>query len=130
MAARDGTRHRYNDGCRCEDCTASNAAHQQEYRTRPTSVVHLPTAVTPPSGPGPVESGVQAELEGLTEARPGLAQVALALARVLDDPRATSQKAAAARVLVVLLDELRSASAPARRGHLAAVRTMSKKGGA
>jgi hypothetical protein len=64
------------------------------------------------------------------EARPGLTQTALALARILDDPRATSQKPAAARVLTTLLEKLRSASARGRRGGLTLVRTMTEKGGA
>jgi hypothetical protein len=50
-----------------------------------------------------------AEIDGLAaQARPGLAQVALAVARVLDSPRAVNQHAAAAKVLSVLLDKLRS----------------------
>jgi hypothetical protein len=131
MAAKHGTRHRYIDGCRCDECKAANAAYQQEYRQRPAVVVPLSTAVTPPlSGPGPVESGVEVEIAGLTEARPGLAQMALALARIMDDPRAISQKAAAAKVLVSLLDKLRTASAQQRRGSLKLVKSMTEKGGA
>ena len=57
-----------------------------------------------------------AEIDGLAaQARPGLAQVALAVARVLDNPRAVNQHAAA-KVLSVLLDKLRSVSARGRRG--------------
>jgi hypothetical protein len=67
---------------------------------------------------------VQAEIAGLAEARPGLAEAALALARIMDNPKATNQKAAASKVLVTLLDKLRSASAQGRRGSLAVVRTM------
>jgi Protein of unknown function (DUF4236) len=73
---------------------------------------------------------VRAELAGLTEARPGLAQAALAIARLLDNPRAVNQQPAAAKVLVSLLDRLRSASAHGHRGRLAVVRTMTEKGGA
>jgi hypothetical protein len=132
MAAKHGTRHRYIDGCRCDECKAANAAYQQEYRQRPVVVVPLSTAVTPPlSGPGPVESGVAEEIDSLaSEARPGLAQVALALARVMDDPKAINQKPAAAKVLATLLDRLRTASAQGRRGGLRAVRSMTEKGGA
>jgi hypothetical protein len=130
MAAQHGTRHRYIDGCRCDECKAANAAYQQEYRQRPAVVVPLSTAVTPPlSGPGPVESGVAEEIDSLaSEARPGLAQVALELARVLDNPKALNQKAAAARVLTTLLDKLRSSSARGRRNRLAVVRTMTEHG--
>jgi hypothetical protein len=66
----------------------------------------------------------------VAEARPGLAQIALALARLLDNPKAVNQQPAAAKVLAALLDKLRSASARGRRGGLAVVRTMTEKGGA
>jgi hypothetical protein len=134
MATKHGTRHRYNDGCRCEDCTAANAAYQQRWRksrigaepTTPGVVVTVSSPVTP----GPVEAGVEAEIAGLAEARPGLAQIALAMARLLDNPRAVATQPAAAKVLAALLDKLRSASARGRRGALALVREMTEKGGA
>jgi hypothetical protein len=77
---------------------------------------------------GPVESGVRDEIGGLAaEARPGLAQAALALARILDNPKAVNQQPAAAKVLAALLDKLRTASARGRCGNLALVRTMTEK---
>ena len=89
MAARHGTRRRYNEGCRCEDCTAANAAYQQRYGQRPLTGVA--NATPAPYGPaGPVESGVEAEIAGHAEARPGLTQAAFALARLLDNQRAVS----------------------------------------
>jgi hypothetical protein len=131
MATRHGTRRRYNEGCHCDECTAANTAYQQRYRQRPVEIVPLPQPVTPqPDEPGPVESGVEAEIEGLAEPRPGLAQTALALARILDNPKSVNQQPAAAKVLASLLDKLRSASAQRRRGKLAVVRTMTAKGGA
>jgi hypothetical protein len=66
--------------------------------------------------------GVAAEIGEAAEARPGLAQVALALARIMDHPKAISQKAAAAKVLAALLDKLCSASAGGRRGNLSLVK--------
>jgi hypothetical protein len=60
-------------------------------------------------------------MAGLAEARPGLAEAALALARVLDNPRAVNQKAPPAKVLVTLLDKLRAAGGQRRRGRLAVV---------
>jgi hypothetical protein len=85
----------------------------------------LPAVAEPVSGPGRVEAAVEAEIAGLAqaEARPGLAQTALALARILDSPRAVSTQAAAAKVLAVLLDKL-SASPRGRRGDLALVKAM------
>ena len=56
--------------------------------------------------------------------RPGLAAVALELARLMDNPRAVNQHAAAAKVLARLLDELASASARGRRGNLSLVKSM------
>jgi hypothetical protein len=82
------------------------------------------------SPPGPVELGVEAEIQGVADGRPGLAAVALAMARLLDDPKAKNQAPAAAKVLVSVLDKLHSASARGRRGHLSSVRTMTQKGGA
>jgi hypothetical protein len=55
-------------------------------------------------------------------------RAALALARILDNPKAVNQHPAAAKVLSALLDKLRSASASGRRGALALVRTMGEKG--
>ena len=126
MAANHGTRRRYNEGCRCDDCTAANNAYQQEYRQRRVS----PVVTLSFSDPGPVEAGVTAEIDGLAgQARPGIAQAALALARLMDNPRAVNQQPAAAKVLISMLDKLRSASPAGRRG-LAVVREMTKKGGA
>jgi hypothetical protein len=134
-AARHGTRHRYVDGCRCDDCKAGNREYERDRRQRHASGEVPRRAVVQPvsqlRGPGPVEAGVLSELDGLSqaEARPGLAQVALALARIMDNPRAINQKAAAAKVLASLLDKLHSASARGRRNGLAVVRTMTEKGG-
>ncbi|WP_253900648.1 hypothetical protein [Mycobacterium asiaticum] len=79
--------------------------------------------------PGAVETAVGAEIDGLGDARPGIAQTALALARLMDDPKSRNQQPAAAKVLVVLLDKLRTAAVQGRRGRLAAVRTLTEKGG-
>jgi len=131
MAAKHGTRRRYIEGCRCEGCTEANRLYFRERRAgvRGSQLRVQPVADLPPVNPGPVESGVTAEIAGLTEARPGLGQMALALARIMDDPKAINQKAAAAKVLVSLLDKLRTASAQRHRGSLKLVRTMTEKGG-
>jgi len=134
MAATHGTQRRYVEGCRCEDCKEAHRVSARDYRerrangqTRPASVVAIPSAVvSESSGPGRVEAGVQAELAGLAQSRPGLAAAALALARILDNPRAVSSQPAAAKTLVVLLDRLFSASPRSRRGGLAVVRTMTE----
>jgi hypothetical protein len=59
-----------------------------------------------------------------------LAAAALALARILDNPKAVSTQPAAAKILAVLLEKLSAASARGHGGHLASVRTMTRKGDA
>ena len=135
MAARDGTRSRYNGCCRCDDCVAANSSYHAEYRQRRmagSSVAEVPVRNLTPaaSGPGPVESAVKDEIGGLAaEARPGLAQAALAMARILDNPKAVNQQPHAAKVLAALLEKLHSTSARGRRGGLSLVRDMTTKDG-
>jgi hypothetical protein len=140
MAARHGTRRGYNDGCRCDDCKDAQRRYQQRYRERQRSLAPVPngtpdvgdnaTTSMRASSPGPVEEAVEAEISKLADARPGLAQAALALARVLDNDKAVSSQPAAAKVLASLLDKLRTASAQGRRGRLAMVRTFTERSGA
>jgi hypothetical protein len=131
MTLRHGTRYRYSKGCRCDDCAEAARIYHRDYRLRKLVgpvVVDVPDSG---DGPGPVKAGVTEEIDGLAaQARPGLAQAALAVARVLDNPRAVSSHPAAAKVLASLLDKLRAASARGRRGGLALVRTMTEKDGA
>ena len=136
MAAKHGTPRCYREGCRCDDCRVAMREYNADLRKRraeggpitPGKVVSLPTvssANVQAAGPGPVEAGVQAEIEGLQQTldRPGVAQMALALARILDDPRAKSQQPAAAANLANLLDKLHK-GADAKKSKLAAVRSM------
>lgn len=132
MAARHGTRRGYTGGCRCGDCKDAQRLYQRRYRERRVVTMSppVPNGTPEPNGsPGPVESGVTAEIDGLAaEARPGLAQAAFAMGRILDNPKALNQQPAAAKVLGALLEQLRSASAPGGRGSLAVVRAMSSGG--
>jgi hypothetical protein len=105
------------------------ASLQQRYRER-RSLAPVPNRTPEASSPGPVESGVEAEIAGLAESRPGLAQIALALARIMDNPRALSSQPPAAKVLTTVLDKLHSVGAQSRRGRLAVVRTLTERGGA
>jgi hypothetical protein len=131
MAPKHGTRQRYGAGCRCGNCKDAQAIYQRKYRERKANGETRPVLVAPvlqlqPTEPGPVASAVEAELGCLAEAqlRPSLAQAALAMARLLDNPKAVNQQPAPAKVLAALLDKFRSASAGGRRGGLALVRTM------
>lgn len=129
MASKHGTQTRYTQGCRCEDCITAHRVYQRDYRERKANGEVAPRAavvvlsqpqVLQASEPGPVESAVKAELEGLaqTEALPGLAQTALALARIMDNPKAVSSQPPAAKVLAGLLDTLRKGASRGRRGGL------------
>jgi hypothetical protein len=125
MATTHG-RGAYVRGCRCDQCRQAESDYQRARRCRQREEVSDPVR----SEPGPVEAAVEAELTGLAENRPGLAEVALALARIMDDPKAVSGQAPAAKVLVAVLDKLHSVGAQGRRGRLAVVRTMTDKSGA
>lgn len=93
-----------------------------------TAVVSL-SRVTPQTlNPGSIESVVETEISDFAEAGPGLTQIALSLARTIDNPKAMNQQAAVAKVLTALLDKLRSASGHGSRVGLAVVRTTTEKG--
>jgi hypothetical protein len=138
MAAKHGTRRCYNEGCRCDECKEAARAYWRDYQARkaagepthsgiPADVwqFHHPKPAEPEPAVGRVEKGVIAELEGLAQAdaRPGLTQTVLALARLMDDPKAKNQQPAAAAKLAELLRELRKGM-DARKSRLASVRAM------
>jgi hypothetical protein len=75
-AKRHGTRAKYLDGCRCDECRHAQALYQKRYRerrangiTRPIVVAELPSGNSQESvsfeTPGPVELDTAAELAGL-----------------------------------------------------------------
>ena len=101
-------------------CKQAESDYQRARRCRQREQVCDPVQ----SEPGPVEVGVEAEIAGLTQARPGLAAAALAMAKIMDNPAVVSSQPAAAKVLAALLDKLHSSLAQNRRGRLAVVRTL------
>jgi hypothetical protein len=120
-------------GCRCAACRDAHRVRAREYRLRKANgEVVSPfryaeqESVPPPAetGPGPVEVGVEAEIGGVVDVRPGLAQVALCLARLMDNAKAINQQPAAARVLAAMLEKLHSTSTRGRRGNLSVVKSM------
>jgi hypothetical protein len=131
MSIKHGTDRRYSDGCRCDECREAHTLKAREYRdrkrrglTRPALLTAVLSAEREQAGPGRVESAVEAELAGLASAqeRPGLAQTALALARLLDGPAVTSKPAAAQRLVEILNTLAKGASV--RRRKLPVVRSM------
>jgi hypothetical protein len=113
-------------GCRCDQCKQAESDYQRARRCRQREQVGDPA----PSEPGPVEAAIETEIADLTDARPGLAAIARAMARLLDNPKAVSCQPAAAKVLAAMLDKLRTAGAQGRRGRLSLVKSMTEKGGA
>jgi hypothetical protein len=121
MRSKDhGTRACYQHGCRCDDCRCAESEYQKERRQRINESVgeiallseradsSLTSGNTEPAPANSVVAAVTAEVGALgTHSRPGVAAVAVALAAVLDHPKATSCKPAAARVLISTLKRLR-----------------------
>lgn len=139
MPIRHGTRTCYNGGCRCDDCKMAARNYDKARRQKMLAAKHgggtvtqlqKPAAVPDlvPAEAGPVESAVIAEIGGLSTAqnRPGLVEVARALAKVLDSPLAIAQHASAGHRLSETLDKLRK-GADGKAGKLAAVRSMTRK---
>src|ERR1700757_2485327 len=132
MAVRHGYKA-YAAGCRCDQCKEAHRVYRRRYRerkaaglTQPVAMVQLPTGGNPTVGP--VESAVELEVSGLAaDARPTLAAVALAVAKILDG-QVPTPKPPAAKVLVSVMDALHK-SPQGRRGHLASVKAMTEKGG-
>lgn len=146
MPAAHGTRARYKSGCHCDACKLAESTYQRQRRQAKKGEVQAeargihvapvsrlgaspaaPVVIPPRSGPGDVELGVMAEVDalGIAEKRPGLAQTAYALARVLDNQLAIAQHPSAARQLSELMDKLRK-SGSVGKGRLAAVRAMTR----
>jgi hypothetical protein len=134
MTINHGTDRRYSDGCRCDRCREAHKIKAREYRDRKRRGLTRPALLTAvlsmDQSAGPVEQAVESELAGLVQARerPGLAAVALALARLMDGPAVTS-KPAAAKQLTEILGTLAKGSSR-RRQKLAVVKQMTDKGGA
>lgn len=135
--ARHGTRTSYNEGCRCDKCKTAEAEYQKRRRHGVGTVTPINPTVTETGGGepqggitvppvGPVETGVIEECKDapVAKSRPGLYQMALALARVLDNPVTVAQHPSAAHRLSEILSELRKGAD--RKGKLASVRQMTQ----
>jgi hypothetical protein len=137
MSAKHGTHSRYSQGCRCDACTEGHRLTAREYaqrknagQVRPRVQVVESSEIPNFSEPGPVEQATREEVSGMSATRPAMVEIALAMARLLDNPRVASVQPSAAKTLVNVLEALHKSSAQERRGNLALVRGMTKKGGA
>jgi hypothetical protein len=138
-----GLRQTYKAGCRCDLCKQAESEYKKDLRRRQREAVgEFVTPVTPAlslvtpevvtansqvSSLGAVEAAVAGEIEQLgPHRRPGVAAVALALARILDNPKAVSTQPPAAGQLVHAMNTLRK-SATGAKPKLASVRAMTSK---
>jgi hypothetical protein len=71
-----------------------------------------------------VVAGVLEEISTLESPRPDLVAVALCMAELLDNPRATSSKPSAVPRLLAVMEKLHATSARQRNNPLAVVRSM------
>lgn len=102
-----------------EAVTSGNAASATRANT--------PKLATTVANSSSVVAAVREEINALGACvRPGLAAAAMSLAAVLDNPRATSSKPAAAGALVNILNQLRK-SAAGGKPKLAAVRALTSE---
>ena len=131
----------YNGGCRSEACRLAASVARRERRrlareavgespgldTDRTRLVSMPMDNAPTSADAgsSVEAAVLAEVEALDSTRPALVAAAIAMARVLDNPKAVSSQPPAAGQLVSILNQLRK-SAAGGKPKLASVRQMSR----
>lgn len=132
----------YNAGCRSDLCKQAATDARRERRQRKqesvgaltvldtdrTNVVSMPVnnASTSVDAEMSVVAGVLEEIGTLESPRPDLVAIAIALAALMDNPKATSTKPAACGRLVQVLEKLH-ATASRRRTHLAVVRSMTSE---
>jgi hypothetical protein len=147
MAAKNhGTRQRYGAGCRCVDCKAAQCAYQRRYRERKANRADA----APVAGNGGRSATVCSTSICGRSATYGIRRVGRpARDQRFDSGRAATRtdrncsghgarlgfdasnsEASGGEVLVSVLDTLHKGSAQARRGNLAMVKSMTKKGGA
>lgn len=138
-----GTRQCYADGCRLPECKAAQSRYRQEHKSRQLGVVSdfpragrrpgtaaevAVAASAVPSGVGRNERATLDELGTLTSAgtRKAIAEAAISMARLLDNPNAVPQWKGAASELRAIMSELRQGSTK-RAGRLASVQRMTRK---
>jgi hypothetical protein len=135
---------KYNAGCRCDVCKKATSEYHRARRRRLAEATGDPSvpvgaglrvingaaeppatsADTDPDGRPSVVLGVSEAIESMAgHRRPDLAAAALALASVLDNPKAISTWPAAAAKMSDLMEQLRR-SGDGKRSKLASIRSM------
>jgi hypothetical protein len=108
--------------CKCAGCMEARRAYMQRWRARQRGLdIEEPKRTT-------VEEDVRAELATMSAAdsRPGLVAGALAMARILDNPRLATTHPSANRQLWQTLERIRLSSHTAK-GRLAVVSQMTNR---
>ncbi len=123
MTAAHGSATSYQNGCRCGDCRKANRERIRAYRAArrgDPAPVGLPVDV----GEGTVVDAVRRDLAALQVAaqRPADAAVALAMAKLLDDPSAGPQHPSAAGRLLDVMGRLRADAVPRFSGNVTRIR--------
>jgi hypothetical protein len=135
-----GSRQAYQAGCRCDLCKEAESSYKRELRRRkreavggfaaaPVTALSLVSgdgtraATSGNASVGSVEAAVQAEIDALGSDRGGLKATVVALARILDNPKAVSTQPAAAAKLADMLETLRKSS-DVKKSKLASIRSM------
>lgn len=138
MAAKHGTRSRFNQGCTdgvdggsCDPCKQANneyfkQRHQDKNAEKLADVTPINGATPVVADIGTAEQAVIDTLSGNANAlkRPDLVASARAMARLLDKELFAAQQTAAAKQLREIMAELLKGSE--KKGRLAAVRQMSR----
>lgn len=129
MAARHGTRSKYNEGCRCESCSLAEANYQKTRRHGTAKVTHIRVGGDTLNGrvergPGPMELALNAVVANVPTAdkRPDLVEGARAMARILDNPLTVSQQPQALARYHEAMEKLLKGTE--KKSKLAAVRLM------
>jgi hypothetical protein len=128
----------YKRGCREQCCKDAYAAYMKAYRHRKRGLA-VAGSLSAPGGaeqqrapataPGAAELAVLRQVDGLSTAasNPAIVEAALAMARILDDPRQVTTQPSAAAKLESLIGVLMR-GAERRQGRLALVQSMSQRG--
>ena len=120
------SRYRHH-GCRCATCVEANKLYMRELRARKRGLTPAPADETPTvaEAAGPVVAAVRADIAALGDLTGyrALAAAAVAMGRILDDPRQVTTQPSAAKQLASLLAVLHRQATP-RPGRLALVQAM------
>ncbi len=121
----------YRSGCRCEQCKNAEAARKRRNRAdnaraRTKGVVKLVTqqpAPQIPDEPGPVELGVRARIESMSNSDPGNAAIAIRNAQLCDREDHSALVPQLSRAIGAAFDRMAGPRKKSKSGRLAIVQS-------